>query len=128
MTRDGLPRYERVPAGVHPPLLSPAYRSTARRAPMRPAVQLQQLLTEVTGPLLGEGRVSPDDADLTGQHDVEPQGQRILVRGRVIDSDGHPVPATLVEIWQAKPPDGTGTPATSGRRRWTRVSAVWAAR
>ena len=96
-----LPRYAAVPAGVHPPLLSPAYRSTVARAPLQPLVDLPQRLTEVTGPLLGEGRVTERDADLTAQSHVEPIGQRILVQGSVRDSDGRPVPHTLVEVWQA---------------------------
>ncbi len=95
------PRYAPVPDGVHPPLLSPGYASTAARSPLRPAVELPQRLTEITGPLLGEGRLTERDADLTRQHDVEPQGQRILVQGQVRDSDGRPVPHTLVEVWQA---------------------------
>ena len=41
-----LPRYER-PAGVHPPLESPQYRSSVQRAPSRPLVPLPQALTEV---------------------------------------------------------------------------------
>ncbi|HEV3494742.1 MAG TPA: protocatechuate 3,4-dioxygenase subunit beta [Actinomycetes bacterium] len=95
-----VPRYVR-PAGVHPPLLWPDYASTVTRAPAEPLVLLPQNLTEVTGPLLGPGRVRESDADLTRQHDGEPLGQRILVSGRVLDSDGRAVPDTLVEIWQA---------------------------
>jgi protocatechuate 3,4-dioxygenase beta subunit len=93
-------RFER-PRGLHPPLLSPEYRSTVLRAPSRPLVPLPHRMTEVTGPVLGEGRVAPGDADLTRQHDGEPQGQRIIVHGRVLDSGGRPVPDTLVEVWQA---------------------------
>ena len=33
--------------------------------------------------------------------DGDPLGQRIIVHGRVLDSDGRPVPHTLVEVWQA---------------------------
>ena len=95
-----VPGYER-PSGVHPPLDFPAYRSTALRAPHRPLVLLPHQLTEITGPLLGAERVTPADADLTAQHEGEPQGQRIIVTGRVLDTDGRPVPDTLVEIWQA---------------------------
>jgi protocatechuate 3,4-dioxygenase, beta subunit len=95
-----LPSYERA-VGVHPPLASPAYRSTIMRAPSQPLVLLPQNLTEVTGPLLGAERVTAGDNDLTRQHDGEPIGQRIIVRGRVLDSDGRAVPGTLVEIWQA---------------------------
>jgi protocatechuate 3,4-dioxygenase beta subunit len=96
-----LPSYRR-PDGVHPPLLSPGYRSTTLRAPSRPLVPLPQNLTEVTGPLLGPGRVLPSDADLTMQHlGGEPVGQRIIVHGRVLDEGGRPVPHALVEVWQA---------------------------
>jgi protocatechuate 3,4-dioxygenase, beta subunit len=95
-----LPEYER-PRGLHPPLATPAYRSTILRAPSRPLVLLPHNLTEVTGPLLGEGRIGPTDHDLTRQHEGEPLGQRIIVHGRVLDGDGRPVPRTLVEVWQA---------------------------
>lgn len=96
-----LPAYAPVPAGVHPPLDSPQYRSTQLRAPLRPLVPLPLGLTEVTGPLLGAGRVTAADADLTAQSDGAPQGQRITVVGRVLDGSGRAVPDTLVEIWQA---------------------------
>ena len=99
-SRLDVPAYER-PSGVHPPLDFPGYRSTALRAPRRPLVLLPHRLTEITGPLLGAERVTPADADLTMQHEGEPQGQRIIVSGLVLDSDGRPVPDTLVEIWQA---------------------------
>jgi protocatechuate 3,4-dioxygenase, beta subunit len=95
-----LPTYEQ-PRDVHPPLDFPAYASTTARAPKRPLVLLPQQLTEVTGPLLGAERVGPLDHDLTRQHDGEPVGQRIVVHGRVLDSDGRAVPDTLVEVWQA---------------------------
>jgi protocatechuate 3,4-dioxygenase beta subunit len=95
-----LPQY-RVPEGVHPPLDSPEYASTALRHPTEPLVVVTQRLTELTGPLLGEGRVGELDHDLTRQHEVEPQGQRIIVHGRVLAEDGRPVPDTLVEVWQA---------------------------
>src|SRR5450631_2188737 len=95
-----LPRYP-IPRGVHPPLLSPAYESTRLRAPREPLRLLPQELTEITGPLLGEGRVGPLDHDLTRQHEGEPQGQRIIVTGRVLDEGGRAIPDTLVEVWQA---------------------------
>jgi protocatechuate 3,4-dioxygenase, beta subunit len=94
-----LPTYPR-PRGLHPPLASPSYRSTVLRAPSRPLVLLPHNLTEVTGPLFDEGRIKPTDNDLTRQHAGEPQGQRIVVHGRVLDSDGRAVPHTLIEIWQ----------------------------
>ena len=95
-----LPRY-RSADGVHPPLDSPAYNSSRLRAPAQPPIRLPQGLTEVTGPLLGPGRVQAADADLTAGHPAEPLGERIIVTGRVLDSDGRPVPDALIEIWQA---------------------------
>ncbi|MEU4481052.1 protocatechuate 3,4-dioxygenase subunit beta [Micromonospora sp. NPDC023966] len=96
-----LPQYRRDDVEAHPPLLSPGYKSTVLRSPRQPLTYLPQRLTEVTGPLLGEGRLGPLDHDLTRQHYGEPLGQRIIVHGRVLDGDGRPVPQTLVEIWQA---------------------------
>ena len=95
-----LPHYE-LPQDAHPPLEFPGYRSSIKRAPSRPLFLLPQNLTEVTGPLLGAERVLPGNSDLTRQHDGEPVGQRIIVRGRVLDSGGRTVPDTLLEIWQA---------------------------
>jgi protocatechuate 3,4-dioxygenase beta subunit len=93
--------YGPEPGGTHPALDYPGYRSTALRHPRRPLVPLPHRLTEVTGPLLGEGRVAATDHDLTVQHGGEPLGERIVVSGRVLDGDGRPVPGTLVEVWQA---------------------------
>jgi len=93
-------RYPR-PAGVHPPLDYPPYKSTQLRAPSRPLVLLPQGLTEVTGPRYAADPVTAADADLTTRHAGEPLGERIIVTGQVLDSDGRPVPDTLIEIWQA---------------------------
>ena len=93
--------YERPPDGVHPPLLAPAYAATVARAPSRPLVLLPHRLGELTGPVFGAERVLPGDADLTTHAGTEAIGQRIIVVGRVLDSDGQPVPHTLIELWQA---------------------------
>ncbi len=85
----------------HPPLDSPEYRSTSLRHPTQPLTLLPHRLTEVTGPLLGPGRIGELDHDLTRQHAGEPIGQRIVVYGRVLDGDGRPIPDSLIEIWQA---------------------------
>ncbi|QRP44425.1 protocatechuate 3,4-dioxygenase subunit beta [Amycolatopsis sp. FDAARGOS 1241] len=96
-----LPRYPREPEGTNAPLDYQGYRSTKLRHPSQPLVLLPQMLTEVTGPLLGPGRLGELDNDLTRQHDGEPQGQRIIVSGRLLDGDGRPIRNSLVEIWQA---------------------------
>lgn len=95
-----LPRYLRD-TDVHPRPDHADYKSTALRHPKQPLIALPHAFTEITGPLLGEGRLGALDSDLTRQHDTAPQGQRIVVHGRILDSDGRPVPRTLIEIWQA---------------------------
>src|ERR1700758_1768542 len=87
-------------SGNHPPLDYPGYKSTRLRHPKQPLVLLPQRLTGVTGPLLRDDPITMEDAALPPQHAGEPQGQRIIVFGQVRDSDGRPVPDTLVEIWQ----------------------------
>ena len=96
-----LPQYVRPPLGTHPPMDYPGYRSTALRHPVHTPIDLPQRLTEVTGPVLGDRTPADSDGDLTRQHGGEPQGQRIIVQGRVLDSDGRPVPHNLIELWQA---------------------------
>ncbi len=87
---------------VHPPYLHADYKSTVPRSPSKPLVPLAQTLSELTGPVYGQDALGPLDDDLTknGAVDGEPQGERIIVTGRVMDEDGRPVANTLVEIWQ----------------------------
>jgi protocatechuate 3,4-dioxygenase beta subunit len=96
-----VPGYRRENREIDPPLDYEGYRSTALRHPKNPLVLLPHMITEITGPVLGEGRLGPYDWDLTRHGEAEPIGQRIQVAGRVLDSDGRPVPNTLVECWQA---------------------------
>jgi len=83
-----------------PPYLYPPYRSTLLRAPTRPLVLLPHRLSERTGPVFGDGEIGRLDHDLTRQHGGEPFGERIIVTGRVLDTDGRPVRNALVEVWQ----------------------------
>ncbi len=95
------PRYAADVEGTNPPLSFEGYRSTALRYPKQPMTLLPQQLTELTGPLFGADRVQPGDDDLTHWDDGEAVGQRIIVHGRVLDSDGRAVPDALLEVWQA---------------------------
>ena len=81
---------------------APAYKSSQRRHPKQPLIRLPQTATEVTGPQLGPARILGEhDADLTRQQAEEPIGERLVVSGRVMDTEGKPLRGTLVEIWQA---------------------------
>jgi protocatechuate 3,4-dioxygenase alpha subunit len=74
-----------------PPSLYPDHVATRLRAPTRPLVTLPETLTELTGPVHGDGAVEPPDSDLTRQHAGEPLGERIVVSGRVLggtDAEG----------------------------------------
>jgi protocatechuate 3,4-dioxygenase beta subunit len=88
-------------AGSQPPLLYPAYKSTVLRAPSRPLIRLPETFSDLSAPVYGYFPVGEADGDLTRQHAGEPQGERIIVAGRVIDEDGRPVPHALLEVWQA---------------------------
>jgi protocatechuate 3,4-dioxygenase, beta subunit len=90
------------PVDFNPPYLHPDYRVTLLRAPERPLVALpREWFHDAAGPVFGRMRVGPNDNDLTRQHAEAPIGQRMLLAGRVLDSDGRAVPNTLIELWQA---------------------------
>lgn len=64
-------------------------------------IYLPHGVTERTGPRLGSTPIGPLDHDLTRQHAGRPVGERIIVSGRLLDGDGHPIGESLIEIWQA---------------------------
>lgn len=101
-TDDTPTSYVRVDPASDTPMDHPAYKSTRLRHPQQPLIMLPHTVTEVTGPQLGPARgPGAHDADLTRQHAGEPIGERLLLLGRVMDTEGKPLRDTLVEIWQA---------------------------
>ncbi len=89
---------------IHPPALTPAYKTSVARSPRLPLISLQNSVSEITGPRFGQSDITPGDNDLLSNYarDGEsPIGERIILHGRVLDENGRPVPRTLVEIWQA---------------------------
>jgi protocatechuate 3,4-dioxygenase beta subunit len=85
---------------VDPQLDYPEYRSTELRAPKRPLIVLPERFRDLESPVFGHEDLAQFDNDLTRQHAGEPQGERIIVTGRVLEEDGRPVRNALVEIWQ----------------------------
>jgi protocatechuate 3,4-dioxygenase beta subunit len=81
----------------------PGYERTFTRTPDAPFIVRPLTLTERTGPIGLARRLPVDRADLTRRSPDGPpaQGPQIVVRGRIVDEDGAPVPGALVEIWHA---------------------------
>jgi protocatechuate 3,4-dioxygenase beta subunit len=93
-------QYRRPFLHTQPDYLCETYMSTHKRSPSKPLILLPQTLSEVTGPVFGYDDVKPGENDLIHQHAGEPQGERMVVGGRVLDENGKPIPNTLVELWQ----------------------------
>jgi len=93
--------YPRTQPGTQPEYLYEGYRSSIRRAPSQPLIQVPHTLSELTGPLYGHNPIGESDNDLTRHFADPPLGERIIVAGRVLDEDGRGVPSALVEVWQA---------------------------
>lgn len=88
---------------VHPPYFCAPYKSTALRSPRKPLLPLSQTLSELTAPVFARDTAQSGDVDLTtnaatGERAI---GERIIVAGRVLQENGHPVPNSLIEVWQA---------------------------
>src|SRR5262245_22270841 len=94
-------KLRKVPAGVQPDFLYPAYGSTVQRAPRQRTIPLMAAAAEMSGPRFDNTVLYPHHDDLTKQVEGgEPLGQRIIVTGRVLDENGDTLPNTLVEVWQ----------------------------
>jgi len=93
--------YRPLYPGTQPDHLHLPYVSSIKRAPTKPQVRIPFTLSEITGPSFHPESVQPKASDLTRQHSGEPQGERIIVSGRVLDENARPVANTVVEIWQA---------------------------
>jgi protocatechuate 3,4-dioxygenase, beta subunit len=88
---------------LHPPAYSPNYKTSVSRSPRQAPLSLQNSLSEVTGPVFGHNELGPLDNDLIRNYakSGDPIGERIIVHGLVLDEEGHAVPGTLLEFWQA---------------------------
>ena len=89
---------------AHPPALTPAYKTSVARSPRLPPLSFDASVTEATGPVFGPGLLQAGDDDLLTNHAAPGEsaiGPRIVVMGRLLDTDGRPIPGALIEIWQA---------------------------
>jgi protocatechuate 3,4-dioxygenase beta subunit len=89
---------EKLPISLHD--FRP-YRSSVLRHPTKNPKLVDPETIELWSPAFGQRDVAAIESDLTLQHTGEPQGERITVTGRLLDSWGRPLANQLVEIWQA---------------------------
>ncbi|MDT3528460.1 protocatechuate 3,4-dioxygenase subunit beta [Stenotrophomonas pavanii] len=92
--------YRKPYPGSQPPRIHLPYASTALRGPGTDPIAIPVTLSEVTGPRLDRITLGAHASDLTAGFAGQPQGERIIVSGRVLDENGRPVRNTVVEVWQ----------------------------
>ncbi len=92
--------YRPFAPGTQPPYDAPGYQSTHKRHPKASLVRVPHTLIERGGPAFSPQHFPPI-ADLSVVDGREALGERIIVRGQVLDEGGRAVPSTMVEIWQA---------------------------
>ncbi|MEM6371267.1 MAG: protocatechuate 3,4-dioxygenase subunit beta [Pseudomonadota bacterium] len=89
---------------LHPPALTPNYKTSVARSPRFSLISLDQTPSEITGPVFGHGDIDAGDKDLIHNYAQDGHsaiGERIILQGHVRDENARPVPNTLVEVWQA---------------------------
>ncbi len=89
------------PDGIDPPYRHDEYGSTHKRYPLEPLVALPRGALDVPGPTVPRSFVREGDNDLTAQGKSAPQGEKMVLSGRLLDEDGRAIRHSLVEIWQA---------------------------
>jgi protocatechuate 3,4-dioxygenase, beta subunit len=99
MSTDTVP-FRPVEPGSQPSNDTPSYGSTHLRHPAQPPLRIPQTLTETTGPRFAAASFGAiADLSTVGGHAA--LGERIVVRGKVLDENNRSVPLTMIEIWQA---------------------------
>lgn len=86
--------------GSQPAFDTADYGSTKLRHPTRAPIRIPTTATEASGPRFNPNQFKPL-SDMTTHAKGTALGERIIVRGRVLDENGRAVPASLVELWQA---------------------------
>lgn len=86
--------------GSQPALDTPDYGSTRLRHPSRAPIRIPTTVTEATTPAFSPDHFTPM-LDMSRHAGGAALGERIVVRGRVLDEDGRPVTRSMIELWQA---------------------------
>lgn len=118
------------PAGTQSHGVEPGYAQTAKRWPAQPLARRAHTASELSGPGGLLRRLAPVRGDLAGYGAQRAIGQLILVRARVVDEDGSPVPGAVVEVWHCNaagkyihPNDSNDAPADPNFYGAARVTA-----
>src|SRR3954469_17480733 len=118
------------PAGTQSQGVEPGYAHTANRWPAQPLARRPPTASELSGPANLQRRLGGVRGDLAGYGARRAIGQLILVRARVVDEDGAPVPGAVVEVWHCNaagkyihPNDSNDAPADPNFYGAARVTA-----
>ena len=87
-------------AGSQPEYDTADYGSTKLRHPTRALLRIPTTITEASGPSFSPALFAPM-LDMSIHAGGAAQGERIIVRGRVLDEAARPVARAMVELWQA---------------------------
>jgi len=93
-------RFDEVAPGTHPNLIYPPYKSTVLRGPAEAPVRIALPDAATRNFAVSPSLIQVRDTDLTAHGTSAPLGEKIVVTGRVLDEDGKPVRASLLEVWQ----------------------------
>ena len=108
-----------------PPYIYRDYRSTQLRGPKKPLVILPQHALGADRPGVRRGRGVGRGRRSDAGHAGEPLGERIVVSGRLLDSDGRPIRGALVEVWQANAAGRYQHEATPSRAARPELHRLW---
>ena len=88
---------------VHPASFYKKYVSTRFRSPKKKLYKLRKTVSEQTGLLFDSSILEKHDNDLinNAKKNLEPIGQKIIVKGYLKNDLGIPLKNMLIEIWQA---------------------------
>ena len=96
--------FNRPDMSLQPRALTPEYRSSRLRSPMRKLLSFTPSQGELLGPNFGHDVINPNDNDLIINYAAPGKaaiGEQIMVHGYMLDENARPVSNSLLEFWQA---------------------------
>jgi len=96
--------FNRPDMSLQPRALTPEYRSSRLRSPMRKLLSFTPSQGELLGPNFGHDVINLNDNDLIINYAAPGKaaiGEQIMVHGYMLDENARPVSNSLLEFWQA---------------------------